>query len=86
MHILSVKSDFPAHWADILNNNFLFYLLLLDNDYTDTDNRNAGRSECIKDLSLGRKSRFIKYKNKIYVSGTQGCCELALGHWWWSCN
>lgn len=23
---------------------------------------------------------FIKYKSKVYGSGAQGCCELALGH------
>lgn len=85
-HILAVKSDFPAHWANILNKDFLFYFLLLNNDFTDTGNRKAGRSERIKDSSLGRKSSFIKYKNEVYVSGTQGCCELALGHRWQSCS
>lgn len=27
---VAVKSDFHAHWANIFNNDFLFYLLLLE--------------------------------------------------------
>lgn len=38
----------------------------------------AGRSA--SDISLGRNPSFMKYKHTLYVSTTQGCCELALGH------
>lgn len=78
--LCSCQKWFPCSLGKYFQQWFSFLLTTIRNDYTELYNGSVGRSESIKHLSLGKKSRFIKYITKVYVSGTQDCSELVLGH------